>query len=290
MESERIGMVEAVPSPQATFAGKTLRQINFREKYGLTVLAIYRAGQTRRSNLRDMPLRFGDALLVFGPRGKLRLLARELDFIVLTEEVQAAPRFEKAPLAIVLILSMFVAVGMNWLPISLAAVIASALMVLAGCLTMDEAYQAIEWKAIFLIASMLPLGTALQTSGAARFLADKVISFSEPYGIYALLGGLFLITLLASQVMPNPVVIVLMAPIALTVANDLNYSPISFMMAVAVAASSSFITPVGHAANILVMGPGSYKFSDYIKVGLPLVVITLVITLLVLPIFWPLTL
>jgi di/tricarboxylate transporter len=218
------------------------------------------------------------------------LLAQEPDFLVLTEEVQAPPRSEKAPLAAFLMLGMVLVVGMNWLPIALAAVMASTLMVLTGCLTMNEAYQSIEWKAIFLIAGMLPLGIALQTSGTARFLADKVLLMSESFGIYALLGGLFLITFLASQMMPNPVVTVLMAPIALTAASGLNYSPYALIMIIAIAASSSFLSPVGHPANILVMGPGGYKFSDYIKVGLPLVVITLVITLLVLPVFWPLTL
>jgi di/tricarboxylate transporter len=135
---------------------------------------------------------------------------------------------------------------------------------------------------------MLPLGIAMQNTGTARFFADQVISLTEPFGGTVLVAGLFLLTLLASQVMPNPVVIVLMAPIALTTAADLGYSPYALMMAIAIAASSSFLSPVGHPANVLIMGPGGYKFRDYFKVGLPLVIVSMIITLLLLPMFWPL--
>jgi di/tricarboxylate transporter len=287
MESEDISMVQVALSPQTSLAGKTLRQTNFREKYDLSVLAVYRAGNTHRSNLRDMPLRFGDAMLAFGRREKLNLLADEPDFLVLTEKVQAPPNSGKAPIAAALMAAVVLSVGMGWLPIAVAAVTGAALMVLSGCLTMTEAYRAIEWKAIFLIAGMLPLGIAMQSSGTARFLADQVIALAQPYGVYVLLGGIFLLTMLASQVMPNPVAVVLMAPIALTTAADLGYSPYTLMMVVAIAASASFLSPVGHPANVLVMGPGGYKFRDYFKVGLPLVVVTMIITLLVLPVFWP---
>jgi len=287
MESEDISMVQVALSPQTSLAGKTLRQINFREKYDLSVLAVYRAGNTHRSNLRDMPLRFGDAVLAFGRREKLNLLADEPDFLVLTEKVQAPPRSGKAPIAVALMAAVVLSVGMGWLPIAVAAVTGAALMVLSGCLTMTEAYRAIEWKAIFLIAGMLPLGIAMQSSGTARFLADQVIALAQPHGVYILLGGIFLLTMLASQVMPNPVAVVMMAPIVLTTAADLGYSPYTLMMVVAIAASASFLSPVGHPANVLVMGPGGYKFRDYFKVGLPLVVVTMIITLLVLPVFWP---
>ena len=289
MEDEEISTVQVVLAPQSSLAGKTLRQINFREKYELSVLAIYRAGRTYRSDLRDMPIRFGDALLVFGRRGKLNLLADEPDFLVLTEKVKAPPLSKKAPISGLIMAGAILSVAVGWLPIEEAAVTGVALMVLSGCLTMAEAYRAIEWKAIFLIAGMLPLGIAMQNTGTARFFADQVISLTEPYGGTILIAGLFLLTLLASQIMPNPVVIVLMAPIALTTAADLGYSPYTLMMAIAIAASSSFLSPVGHPANVLIMGPGGYKFRDYFKVGLPLVIVSMVITLLLLPVFWPLT-
>ncbi len=288
IESDQIGMVEVILSPQTTLAGKSLRQLDFRGKYGLSVLALLRAGKPMRFNLRDETLRFGDALLVFGRREKLRQLADARDFLVLAEEVQPPPRLKKAPLAALFMIAVVVVVGLGWLPISIAAMAGAALMVLTGCIDMNEAYQAIEWKAVVVIACMLPLGIAMQTSGTAQLLANQVITIAGPYGEIVQLGGLFLMTMLASQVMPNPVVTVLMAPIAFNTAAHLGYSPQSMMMVIAVAASASFLSPVGHSVNILVMGPGGYKFSDYFKLGLPLVIIAMLLTLFVLPIFWPL--
>jgi di/tricarboxylate transporter len=252
------------------------------------VLAIWREGRAYRSNLRDMALRFGDALLLYGPRDKLKVLGSEPDFLVLTEEAQEAPKLNKAPIAALLMGVVLLPVILGWLPIYITAVIGATLMVVAGCLTMEEAYRSIEWKAVFLIAGMLPLGIAMQQTGAARLLADGVVSTVGELGPLAVLAGLFVLTTLATQVMPNPAVAVLLAPIALNTANDLGMSPYALMMTVAVAASASFLSPVSHPANVLIMGPGGYRFTDYIRVGLPLTAVVLVVTLLVLPLFWPL--
>jgi di/tricarboxylate transporter len=288
IETDQIGMVEVVLSPQSSLAGKSLRVINFRERFGLTVLGIWRGGHPHRFNIRDIPLRFGDALLVFGDRQKLRLLAQDPEFLVLTEKVQAPPRLERAAIAALLMLGVVALTGLGALDIAIAAVTGAALMVLTGCLTMNEAYQAIEWRAIFLIAGMLPLGTAMQTSGTTQFLADTVGRLTAPYGITIQLLGLFLLATLATQVMPNPVVTVLMAPIALTTAAQMGYNPQALLMVITIAVSSNFLNPVSHPANVLIMGPGGYKFSDYIKSGLPLLVLIILITLFVLPTFWPL--
>jgi len=288
MESQDAGTFQVVLSPQTSLDGKTLRQIDFREKYGLSVLAVYRGRHTHRSNLRDMPLHFGDALMVFGAREKLNLLANDPDFLVLTESVHPPPRVKKALIAVTLMVGVVLSVGVGWLPIDVAAVTGATLMVLTGCLSMTEAYRSIDWKSVFLIAGMLPLGIAMQSSGTARYLAEGVITLMEPYGIEVLLISIFLLTVLASQVMPNPVVVVLMAPIALTTASHLGYSVQAFMMIITIAASNSFLSPVAHTTTIIIMGPGRYKFRDYFRVGLPLVVVTLVITLLALPVFWPL--
>jgi di/tricarboxylate transporter len=161
------------------------------------------------------------------------------------------------------------------------------LMMLTGCLTMDEAYRAIEWKAVFLIAGMLPLGIAMEQTGTASFLAQGMLGLVGQFGPLAVTAGLFLLAALASQVMPNPAVAVLLAPIALNTARDLGVSPYPLMMAVAVSASAAFLSPVGHSANILIMGPGGYRFTDYTKVGIPLTLVALGVVLLVLPIFWP---
>ena len=288
LESEHVGLVEAVLSPHTTLAGQTLRQLHFREKYGLNVLAIWREGRAYRSNLRDMALHLGDALLLHGHREKIKILGGEPDFVVLIEEAQETPRSDKASLAVLAMAVVLLPVILGWLPISISAILGAVLMILLGCLTMDEAYRYIEWKAVFLIAGMLPLGIAMQQSGAAQLLAEGVVATVGGFGPLAVLAGVFILTTLATQVMPNPAVVVLMAPIALTTAGDLGISPYAIMMVVALSASASFLSPVAHPANVLIMGPGGYRFTDYIKVGMPLTLVTLVVTLLVLPIFWPL--
>jgi di/tricarboxylate transporter len=287
LESEHVGLVEAVLSPRTTLAGDTLRQIHFREKYGLSVLAIWREGRAYRSNLRDMALRFGDALLLYGPRERLQVLGAEPDFLVLTEAAQEAPRLSKAPIALLIMAAVLVPVILGWLSISVAAVAGVVLMILTRCLTMEEAYRSIEWKAVFLIAGMLPLGIAMEQTGAARLLAEGMVGLVGPLGPLAVVAGLFLLAALASQAMPNPAVAVLLAPIALNTASDLGISPYPLMMAVAVSASAAFLSPVGHSANILVMGPGGYRFADYTRVGIPLTLVVLAVVLLVLPVFWP---
>ncbi|MFN2115199.1 MAG: SLC13 family permease [Anaerolineae bacterium] len=289
LESPEIGLSGVALSPYTKLAGKTLRDIHFREKYGLNVVAIWRGGRAYRHNLRDMELRFGDALLLHGRRERLRLLGSEPDFLVLTEEAQEPIRDDKAWLAAgIMGLGVLLPVVMGWLPIQIAAIMGAVLMVVTGCLRMDDAYRFIEWKAVFLIAGMLPLGIAMQTSGAAELITEKVVASIGGYGPLAVMAGLFVLTALASQVMPNAAVAVLVAPIAIRTAADLSFSPDALAMTVAISASASFLSPVGHPANILIMGPGGYKFTDYIRVGLPLTIVVLVVTLLVLPLFWPL--
>jgi di/tricarboxylate transporter len=288
LESEDFGLMEAMLAPHTTLSGKTLRELNFREKYGLTVLAIWREGKLYRAAfLRDMALRFGDALLLYGARANYALLGREPDFVVLTQSAQEQPHLEKAKISIAVMSGVLFPVMMGWLPIYLAAVIGAAVMVLTRCLTMDEAYRAIEWKGIFLIAGMLPLGTALDATGAARFLANGVVNVAGAGGPYTVMAGLMLMTFMATCVIPTAALVVLMAPIILSTAGDLGVSPYPMMMAMAMCASASFMTPISHPANVMVMGPGGYRFADYIKVGFPLTVVVGITVLLVLPLFWP---
>ena len=287
LESPTSGLVQAVLSPYTRLVGKTLREINFREKYGLSVLAIWRGGQPKRSNLGDLPLQFGDALLLHGPRQQLPSLGRDPDFLVLQSDAQEPPRQAKAPFAAGLMIAVVVVAIAGWLPIALAALIGASFVVLTGCLDMDEAYRYIDWKAVFLIACMLPLGAAMEHTGAAQLLAQSVVGTLGVLGPRILLAGMFLLGLAATQFMPNPVVAVLMAPIAITAALDADLSPYPFALAIAFASSAAFLTPVGHAANVLVMGPGGYRFIDYVKVGLPLALLLLLIVVLVLPLLWP---
>ncbi|MDH3745202.1 MAG: SLC13 family permease, partial [Acidobacteriota bacterium] len=288
LESERVGLAEAVLAPRSAAAGKTLPQLHFREKFGFNVMAVMRAGEAFR-NLRYFPLQFGDALLLHGPREKLKLLGSEPDFLVLTEEAQEPPLLHKAPLSAFLMAAVVGSVIVGLLPIYIAAVTGAVLMVLTGCLTMDEAYRAIEWRAVFLIAGMLPLGLAVQQSGAADFVTTSIVGAIGGFGPLAVIAGFYLLTAFAAQIMPTAAVAILIAPLAINTATDLGMSPYALMMAVALSASASFMSPVAHPANVLIMGPGGYRFIDYIKVGFPLTLVCLLITLLVLPLVWPLT-
>jgi di/tricarboxylate transporter len=268
--------------------GRTLTEIQFREKYQLTVLAILREGRPQRTGLADLPLRFGDTLLVQGPRHGLRVLQREADYVVLGDVGDAATlRSKKAPVAIGILAVMLVPVVAGWLPITAAALLAGVLMVLTGCLSMDEAYQSIEWQAVFLVAGTLPLGIAMANTGTADFLAELMVSAVGGFGPLALLAGFYIMTNLLTQFMSNAASTVLIAPIAIDAAQQIGSEPHALLMAVAVGASAGFLTPVAHQSNVLVMGPGGYRFSDYFKAGIPLDIMTLIIVLVVVPLVWP---
>jgi di/tricarboxylate transporter len=277
-----------VLSPRTTLVGRTLRSLHFREKYGLTVMAITRGGKVLRTGLRDLPLSFGDALLLYGSRRRLQVLSREHDFLVLTDQDREPVDLVRAPVATLIMGGVVAAVLTGWLPIYIAAVAGAVLMVLTGCLTMDEAYRAIEWKAVFLIAGMLPMGIAMQETGAARWITDQALGALGDGSPLIVVAGLYIVTAIGAQVMPTSAVAILMAPIALNTAADLGLSAEALLMTVALSASASFMSPVAHPANVLIMGPGGYRFRDYLKSGLPLTLVCLAVVLLVLPLVWPL--
>ena len=286
--TDEVGLSEVVVSPHSKLVGKSLRDLHFREKYGLSVLALWRQGRAYHSNLQDQALRVGDALLLFGRHETLRVLRGDEDFVILAQDDQQTPRSSKAPIAVALMAGVVGTVISGYLPIYIAAMAGASLMVLTGCLDMEEAYRAVEWRAVFLIAGMLSLGLAMQQTGAAQLLANGVISTIGGLGPRAVLAGVFLLTSLAAQIMPTAAVAVLIAPIAFNTAQSLGLSPQALLMAVAMAASASFMSPVAHPANVMVMGPGGYRFTDYTKVGIPLTVLMFVVVMLVLPLFWPL--
>jgi di/tricarboxylate transporter len=214
-------------------------------------------------------------------------VARDEDFLVLDQAAAQAPRLHKAPLAAAIMISVLAAAILRFLPIAIAALSGVAVMVATGCLKMEEAYQAIEWKVVFLIASMLPLGVAIENTGAARMGAEALISLVGGLGPRWVVAALFGVTVLGTQVIPTSALVVLMAPVALGAAQSLGMSPQLLMMTVAIAASSSFASPLSHPAHLLVMGPGGYRFTDYIKVGVPLTLIVMAVSIWLLPILWP---
>ncbi len=289
LESERLTLMDATLDPRSSLAGRTVGELNFRERYGIELAGIWREGQTITTDLAEERLQIGDALLMIGPRERLQLLENDSDFLILTPLGQAPPDTRRAPLAAAIMLGVVVTVMLGYAPIAVAAVVGGTIMVLTGCLNMEEAYRAIDWRAIFLIAGMLPLGTAMQDTGAAQYLANQVMTLLGDAGPWPVIIGLYLLTAMATMIIPTAALVVLMSPIVLSAMNDLGLSPETAMMAVAMAASASFTSPISHPANILVMGPGGYRFVDYLKVGVPLTFVVFVAVMLLLPVFWPLT-
>lgn len=287
MENGSLSFVEVILSPYSSLVGKTLKQIHFREKYNVSVLAIWHGDRPYRTGLQDLPLQYGDAFLCYGTREGFELLAKERDFIVLRQDVQEKPRLKKAPVAGIIMLAVVALVIAGLLPISIAAIAGAVVMVLTRCLTMEEAHKSIDWKAIFLIAAMMPLGFAMRDSGAAQFLADIVVKIAGPFGNLAILGGLMALTLLINPFMPAVVNAVIMTPIGLATAASLGVSPYPFVMGIAYMVAACFMTPVSHPANLLVMSPGGYRFTDYLKNGIPIALLAFIVSLGLLPLVFP---
>ena len=287
-ESERLTLMDATLDPRSRLAGKTVGELNFRERYDIELAGIWREGETIGTDLADERLQIGDALLLLGPREKLQLLDDDTDFLILTPLGRKPPDTRRAPLAALIMLGVVVSVMAGYAPIAVAAVVGGSIMVLTGCLNMEQAYRAIDWRAIFLIAGMLPLGTAMQETGAAAYLAAQVMNLLGDAGPWPVIGGLYVVTAVATMIIPTAALVVLMSPIVLSAMGDLGLQPETAMMAIAMAASASFTSPISHPANILVMGPGGYRFVDYLKIGVPLTLVIFVTVMVLLPIFWPL--
>ncbi|MDJ0918496.1 MAG: SLC13 family permease [Woeseiaceae bacterium] len=287
-ESERLSLMDATLDPRSSLAGRAIGELNFRERYGIELAGIWREGETLGTELGDERLQVGDALLMLGPRDRLELLSNDPDFLVLTDLGSTPPDTRRAPLAALIMFGVVFSVMMGWAHISVAAVVGGTIMVLTGCLNMEQAYRAIDWRAIFLIAGMLPLGIAMQDTGAATYLADQVMNFLGDAGPWPVIVGLYILTAAATMIIPTAALVVLMSPIVMSAMSDMGFQPETAMMAVAMAASASFTSPISHPANILVMGPGGYRFVDYLKVGVPLTIVVFIAVMLLLPILWPL--
>jgi Trk K+ transport system NAD-binding subunit len=289
LESERLTLLDATLDPRTRLAGRTVGELNFRERYGIELAGIWREGEPVGTDLTDERLQIGDALLLLGPRDRLQLLSSDSDFLILTPLGQEPPDTRRAPLAAFIMFCVVMSVMLGYAPIAIAAVIGGSIMVLMRCLSMEQAYRAIDWRAIFLIAGMLPLGTAMQSSGAANYLAGQVMNLLGDAGPWPVIMGLYILTAMATMIIPTAALVVLMSPIVLSAMADLGLAPETAMMAVAMAASASFTSPISHPANILVMGPGGYRFVDYLKVGVPLTIVVFIAVMVLLPILWPLT-
>jgi di/tricarboxylate transporter len=285
--TEQSYIFEATLAPRSTMVGQTLNSVKFRDSFGMNALAIYRQGDVITEHLRDVELRFGDSLLLQGPPGRVRTLQQGNEFLVLEPVELERRRSRKAPLAagimlMVILLAIFTNFG-----IAVSMLLGSVAMVLTGCLTMDEAYDSIDWRTVFLVGGMLSLGIAMENTGTAQFLADNLHNLLGDYGPIGLLAGIYILSALVTQPMSNAAAIVLIVPIAVDTALGLGVNHLTFTMAVVIGAATSFLSPVGHKANVLVFGPGGYKFADYTRVGALLTIALFIVSMIFLPIFWP---
>ncbi|HRF48996.1 MAG TPA: SLC13 family permease [Anaerolineales bacterium] len=287
--SDEAGIAEVIVAPRSSLEGQTLLETRFGSTFGLTVIGLSRPGIDRRLDLKTTALRPGDVLLVQGPWRNVRALKQRDSEVVVVGQPEALagpPRRAKAPLAILVVIGMLVVMITGVLPVATTSVVAALALVLTGCLTIDEAYRAIDWRSIMLIAGMLPMSTALEKTALVNLAADLLVVNLGGLGPTVMLASLFLATVVFTQLLSNTATTVLVAPIALAAATTLGVQPQAFVMAVAIAASMAFATPVASPVNTLVMGAGGYRFGDYAKVGVPLVILTWVVSILVLPLLW----
>ena len=288
LDTDSVHVFEAVLPSRSEFVGLTVKDIRFRDRYGFTVLAIWRQGEVLVNRLGNVKLRAADVLLLKGARKNMSDLQQNNQVLVLEPLELDRQRTKKAPLALGILALVLLLTTFAGFHISTAMVIGSVLMVLTGCLSMDEAYQSIEWRSVFLIAGMLPLGTVMESTGTAQFLADQIVRFAGAWGPIAVLAGIYILAGLITEPMSNAAATVLMVPIAIDIALELGANPQSFVLAVVIGASTSFLTPVGHQSNVLVFGPGGYRFADFTRVGWLLNLVLVAVALLVIPLFWPL--
>jgi di/tricarboxylate transporter len=289
VHTETAVLMEGIIGPQSSLVGRTLRELNFRQRYGVLILAVHRQGVNLTQDFENVRLAFGDTLLVQGPKEGIARLLEDRDFLNLTQPKQRSFRRDRAPIAIAAILSVMLLAAFNVLPIAGLALVACFVVVVTRCVEPAEAYNAVDWKILFIIFGMLGLGRAMESSGAALLVATQVTGLVGALGPIAVLSMVYLIASTLTEMISNNAVAVLLAPIAIGIAQSMGLDPRPFVVAVMFGASASFATPIGYQTNTYVYGAGGYKFSDFPKVGVPLNLILWGVATVLIPIMWPLT-
>ena len=277
LEEFQLDTVEIVIGPNSELVGATLREMDFRRRYRATVIAIRKSGELLRLDLGDVRLDFGDTLLVEGQPEVLDQFKRDPNLIVSEEQRLSEFRTEKIPYAAVILAGVVVVAALGQ-PILITVIIGSVLMVLTGCLTVSELRESIRWDVVFLLAGMIPLGIMLERTGGAQWLADIATSTSSFLPDIGVLFVFYVVTSLLTSIISNNAAVVLMVPVGIASALSLEADPRAFILAIMFAASTSFITPMGYQTNTMVLGPGGYKFIDFIRVGGPLNILLAVVT------------
>ncbi len=286
-QSRNVGMAEVAVVPESTLIGKTIVEKQFRTEHGLSVIGLRRGGEAVQGVLAEEKLRPGDILLVIGPWKQIHhLRTHKRDFLVLSlpaEVDDVAPAISQAPWALVSVATMIVLMVSGLVPNAIAALIACLMMGLFRCIDVESAYKSIRWQSVFLIVGMMPFAVALEKTHGIEMAVEFLMDVLDGAGTHVLLAVLFILTTGFSLVISNTATAILMAPIAMSIAKQLDVSPYPFVMTVAIAASAAFMTPVASPVNTLVMGPGEYKFSDYLKIGTPFTCLVLVVCVIVIP-------
>ncbi|MFW3799378.1 SLC13 family permease [Klebsiella quasipneumoniae] len=286
-----VGMAEVALIPDSEMIGKTVREIAFRTRFGLNIVGMKRDGKAMDGSVVDEPLQLGDILLVVGNWRQIALVAkRGRDFVVLNMPVEvddASPAHSQAPHAIFCLVLMVALMLTDEIPNPIAAIIACLLMGKFRCINAESAYKAIHWPSIILIVGMMPFALALQKTGGVDLVVKGLMDVAGGEGPYLMLGCLFVMCAAIGLFISNTATAVLMAPIALAAAKSMGVSPYPFAMVVAMAASAAFMTPVSSPVNTLVLGPGKYSFSDFVKIGVPFTVLVMVICVLLIPVLFP---
>jgi len=282
---EDVGLLEVVIGPNSELIGGTLKTTNFRNRYSCTVIAMRKHGALIRERLDRVRLDFGDTLLLQGERQALEQVKRHPGFIVTEEIEQEVFRTEKIPQALAIIAGVVLVAALG-VPILITAIVGCVLMVLSGCLKVNELHESIRWDVIFLLAGVIPLGLALEKTGAARLLADLAVASSDFLPPLAVLAIFYVTTMILTELISNNAAVVVMVPVGVATAQALGLDPKAFVLAIMFAASTSFSTPVGYQTNTMVYGPGGYKFLDFTKVGGPLNLLLAAVTPIYIYLLW----
>ncbi len=286
IETEEARLVEAVVAPNSEFVNKTLKDLKFRENFGATVLALRHKGVLMREKISDTKLNAGDALLIEIKADRYKQLFQNPSFVIVSEVEQEKYRTSKIIPALIIIAGVIITASVGITEIVVSAIVGSILLVLTGCIKMEEAYKAIEWRIIFLLAGVLSLEVAMHNSKAGELISSQIISTVGIWGPVALVSAFYLMTFILTEMMSNTATAALLTPVAISAANTLGVSPRPFLVAVMFAASASFMTPVGYQTNTLIYGPGQYKFADFLKVGTPLNIILWIAATFLIPYFF----
>lgn len=281
-----VELAEVVVGPRAPAIGQTLKQLHFRAKFGLTAVALWREGRSYRTNVGDFPLEAGDALLMTGPAARVQQLAEEPGFIVLDRPAPAPTVGRKAVWAALITAVVLLVSAVGWVSTAEAMLAGAAALVLAGCISMDDAYRAVEWRVVALIAGLLPIGTALVSTGLGERVGNALTGSLAAYGPLALVAGLYLVAVAVTQLVGGQVASLIIGPVAVSAALQAGVNPQAVAVAVSMACSASFLTPIAHPVNVLMMGPGNYRFGDFFRVGLGQTLVAFATVLVVMPLVW----